>query len=105
MTYHRRNWLKIRPGDILVETYDNGSTTYLVLKTDITVPLVKNSLTESLGFKALILHDDDDTAYPWDELADTVGATLAISYHGIHQNRDSVRWKKEFETDESRSPK
>ena len=105
MTYHRRNWLKIRPGDILVETYDNGSTTYLVLKTDITVPLIKNSLTESLGFKALILHDDDDTAYPWDELADTVGATLAISYHGIHQNRDSVRWKKEFETDESRSPK
>ena len=100
MTYHRRNWLKIRPGDILVETYDNGSTTYLVLKTDITVPLIKNSLTESLGFKALILHDDDDTAYPWDELADTVGATLAISYHGIHQNRDSVRWKKEFETDD-----
>ena len=98
MTYHRRNWLKIRPGDILVETYDNGSTTYLVLKTDITVPLVKNSLTESLGFKAFILRDDDDTAYPWDELADTVGATLAISYHGIHQNRDSVRWKKEFET-------
>ena len=105
MTYHRRNWLKIRPGDILVETYDNGSTTYLVLKTDIAVPLIKNSLTESLGFKALILHDDDDTAYPWDELADTVGATLAISYHGIHQNRDSVRWKKEFEADESRSPK
>jgi hypothetical protein len=100
VTYHRRNWLKIRPGDILVETYDNGSTTYLVLKTDITVPLIKNSLTESLGFKALILHDDDDTAYPWDELADTVGATLAISYHGIHQNRDSVRWKKEFETDD-----
>ena len=47
--------MKIRPGDILLETYDNGSTTYLVLKTDITVPLVKNSLTESLGFKAFIL--------------------------------------------------
>ena len=101
MTYHRRNWLKIRAGDILVETYDNGSTTYLVLKTDITVPLVKNSLTESLGFKALILH----TAYPWDELSDTVGSTLDISYHGIHENRDHVHWKKEFEADESRSPK
>ena len=105
MTYHRRNWLKIRPGDILVETYDNGSTTYLVLKTDIDVPLVKNSLTESLGFKALILHDDDDTEYPWSELAETVGSTLDISYHGIKETRDSVQWKKEFQADESRSPK
>ena len=105
MTYHKKNWLKIRPGDILVETYDNGSTTYLVLKTDIIVPLVKNSLTESLGFKAFILRDDDDTEYPWDELADAVGSTLDISYHGIKENYDAVHWKKEFQADESRSPK
>ena len=92
MNYHKKNWLKIRPGDILLETYDNGSTTYLVLKTDIAVPLVKNSLTETLGFKAFILHDDEGV--------DEVGSTLDISYHGIKENRDWVDWKKEFQTDE-----
>ena len=102
MKYHPENRLKIRPGDILLETYPNGSTTYLVLSTDITVPLVKNSMIESLGFKAIILHDDDETAYPWDELNDIVGSTLGISYNGVKLNTDDrcVTWKKEFETDD-----
>ena len=102
MKYHPENRLKIRPGDILLETYPNGSTTYLVLSTDITVPLVKNSMIESPGFKAIILHDDDETAYPWDELNDIVGSTLGISYNAVKLNTDdrSVRWKKEFEADD-----
>lgn len=100
MTYHERNWLKIRPGDILLETYDSGATTYLVLKTDITFAPGEGLPPESLGLKALILHDNDKTEYPWSELGDTVGSTLNISYHAIQQGRDCVRWKKEFETDD-----
>ena len=101
MNYHPENRLKIRPGDILRETYPPHSTTYLVLSTDITVPLVKSSIIESIGFKALILHDDE-TAYPWDELNDTVGSILGISYNTVKLDTDdrSVQWEKEFQADE-----
>ena len=106
MTYHEHNWLKIRPGDILLETYDTGSMTYLVLKTDITFVPGEGLPPESRGLKALILHDNDWYAalhkkeHPWNGLGDIVGSTLNISYHAIHQGRDCVRWKKEFETDD-----
>jgi len=100
VTYHEHNWLKIRPGDILLETYDTGSMTYLVLKTDITFVPGEGLPPESRGLKALILHDNDKKEHPWNELGDIVGSTLNISYHAIQQGRDCVRWKKEFEAHE-----
>jgi len=102
VTYHEHNWLKIRPGDILLETYKTGSTTYLVLNTDITFVPGEGLPPESRGLKALILRDHDETECKllWNALRYTVGSTLNISYHAIQQGRDCVRWKKEFETDE-----